>query len=861
MFPMSLVRRRRDRVSLECGDLSNVSMNLSEDNLTRILRPLQCSSLNDSLVDSVVSVLEFASKTDTALETEIANIISNNIVPGIKNLPYFEQCVEPIQKNMDPANADKISETVNNMKICDRILLNNSALMKRYNITRFVMEHASNVSDCIYEMCELIDTYNIPKHAKYNIALENVLYAMNTIANVNPETVLESVTGYFLSTTNPITDYEYNKLVGVLEKSKVYDKETIDSVPITKAMIRNKNANINKKKLSLLSCKATTEEVSNAILAVGEITSKADAQKAIKDICDLSKDANVTDKQVLKGAAQIIPFVYPVGDGFIDQMWARYTCVCGITTDGISPTIIADADINPEFDIKTASTAELAAHSFCESVTDNADMKKLLADFKAEQVKTVPMLRRLMSKLYSKDPKDVIDELPNLFSIIRVAFVSSLLIIPTIGPVLAIVAVLINWFVKKSISEKDATKLLNCLKKEKENVEKKVNSSSDKEKKRYEEYLSELEKSIKKVNAYLEDIDGEDRDSSFDDIDFGDMSLDEQVTILTDTVIMANRIAMQEFHLLPTLSYNKALTMVRENGGIDNYELNASANESLTKDSCTAIAKYLVEADIESFRDYMKIMYQSSFEETAQNILEDLYYDNYHSNGIIATEASVLYQKLESSKPATASMASIATTNLYNEALNAISRRAYDSRTQAIQEGFKLNDVKLVLQDAKRKAKTLNTKLQSLSQQANASASGIINSIEKSMTSDRREAIIKGRLLPSFTSMVKYAIAMAGAGYAFGPIGAVITAVGIFAVNKALTYREKQMILDEIETELKVVEKQISIAENDQDMKQYRTLLNVQKKLVRERQRIKYNMKAVGKNLPVASVTPNGSRD
>ena len=122
------------------------------------------------------------------------------------------------------------------------------------------------------------------------------------------------------------------------------------------------------------------------------------------------------------------------------------------------------------------------------------------------------------------------------------------------------------------------------------------------------------------------------------------------------------------------------------------------------------------------------------------------------------------------------------------------------------------------------------------------------------MTSDRREAIIKGRLLPSFTQMVKYAIVIAGAGVIFQPAAAIITAVGIFAINKSLTYREKKMILDEIETELKVVEKQIAIAENDGDMNQYRILLNMQKSLIRERQRIKYNMKAVGKNVPVPSV-------
>ena len=45
----------------------------------------------------------------------------------------------------------------------------------------------------------------------------------------------------------------------------------------------------------------------------------------------------------------------------------------------------------------------------------------------------------------------------------------------------------------------------------------------------------------------------------------------------------------------------------------------------------------------------------------------------------------------------------------------------------------------------------------------------------------------------------------------------------------------------------------ISIAENDNDMKRYRFLLNYQKKLQRERQRIRYNMKVQGRPIPSAN--------
>ena len=67
-----------------------------------------------------------------------------------------------------------------------------------------------------------------------------------------------------------------------------------------------------------------------------------------------------------------------------------------------------------------------------------------------------------------------------------------------------------------------------------------------------------------------------------------------------------------------------------------------------------------------------------------------------------------------------------------------------------------------------------------------------------------------------------------------------------------LTQREKQLVYDEIATELQVVEKQLQIAENDGDMNQYRFLLNYQKKLARERQRIRYGLKVNGRRIPDA---------
>ena len=62
--------------------------------------------------------------------------------------------------------------------------------------------------------------------------------------------------------------------------------------------------------------------------------------------------------------------------------------------------------------------------------------------------------------------------------------------------------------------------------------------------------------------------------------------------------------------------------------------------------------------------------------------------------------------------------------------------------------------------------------------------------------------------------------------------------------------RERRLIYDEIDTELQVVEKQIQLAESEGDMNQYRFLLNYQKKLTREKHRIKYGVHMSGRTIP-----------
>ena len=161
----------------------------------------------------------------------------------------------------------------------------------------------------------------------------------------------------------------------------------------------------------------------------------------------------------------------------------------------------------------------------------------------------------------------------------------------------------------------------------------------------------------------------------------------------------------------------------------------------------------------------------------------------------------------------------------------------------------KLNNAKIYIQALKSKAKDLSQKEKELSRQLDSNFAHFSKSLKDAFVSDRRESIIKGSVIPSFSKSLKICIGLTLLGVVTGNIAVpLIAALGGFAVSKQLTKRERILLLDEIETELEVVEKEIANADAKNQIKKYRALLKYKKDLQRQYQRIKYNVK-VGKDI------------
>jgi hypothetical protein len=168
-----------------------------------------------------------------------------------------------------------------------------------------------------------------------------------------------------------------------------------------------------------------------------------------------------------------------------------------------------------------------------------------------------------------------------------------------------------------------------------------------------------------------------------------------------------------------------------------------------------------------------------------------------------------------------------------------------------------LNNIKLGFEGLKQKAKELSQKEKEVSKTIDMYAAQFSKAVKNALTSDRREGIIKGSVIPSFSRCIKYAIGF-GVTFAINPVIAIIAAFGALAASKKLNNRERKLMLDELEVEMDVAEKEISNAEARGQMKKYRSLIRYKKELQRTYQRIKYNISADRDVLPGSSVGIKG---
>lgn len=812
------------------------------------------NQISKTSVDSdryIIDVLETVQNTDNITDTQKDTLykkISRNVLPKvtpdtIKKLGALEDMEKynPNKASSSFMNSDVIKDKISDIIIIDRVLKNNESLSKRFNIDKVIKNSSSkDTEDLVNELCALIDTYILPIESKYNIALENVIYSLNKnhIRESNAK-LTDIITNYFIENNLILTDKDISGIVKILETNRFLDVSDDSYINYLKESY-DKSSGRYTKKIDALSKKCKDKEISKLILNAKTIKNEKQASiyinRAVKAVYNL--DMSLTDRQNIMTSIFLIPLIGNVSKAFVNSelriLETKYNFQSKIEDEkyiDMMKTVLDDEDdlmvnailgesIQLESDTFEIYKKKEMDYSFAflesETIPESSDIKDLLNKFKSDQEKSVNRFRICLTKIYKKSPQNIIDNTPNILSLIRVVFVLGTFTIPVIGPIVALLAAFIDHILSSSINEREVKKLITAIKDEKELVEKKI-KKNDNNKAELEKYLHSLNMSLEKCKAYRDSLSDDIDEDELDDFDFeleaskffyksqifnelAEAQQDEDFKIQVEQVIPKKLIKYNKD------LYNDYITMVEMSGifNKENIMHYLKGNVTMTINESTFVTT-----------THIKNMCIGSDNEDIAMI------ESYNAlNGLKEIVKSITVNTNESSPFVTVNEATI-----------------------------NMNTLKLAIQNFKGKLKDLSTKEKAAWQSLDASMSGFMKAIEKSMTSNRREAIIRGSIIPSFSKCLKTAIVI-GAATFINPIGGLITALGMFGTSKYLNNKERQLIYDEIETELKVIDKQIQLADNDGDMRQYRFLLQYQKKLQRERQRIKYGLKVHGRDIP-----------
>ena len=162
------------------------------------------------------------------------------------------------------------------------------------------------------------------------------------------------------------------------------------------------------------------------------------------------------------------------------------------------------------------------------------------------------------------------------------------------------------------------------------------------------------------------------------------------------------------------------------------------------------------------------------------------------------------------------------------------------------------------------KAKELGDKGTNVTHELDIYIEKFYKGIKGLYTNDNRESIIKNSIIPSFHQLMGRLIVIGGAsglgailgGPAGALFGTIVTAFSTIAISKHTTEKQRRLMLDEIDIELQICERELNKADNNGQIKKARAILIRKKKLQREFARIKYHI-GDSANLTSDEITSN----
>ena len=756
----------------------------------------------------------------------LANLVKVSDLDSVRETVSNCDCIE---------NKFLFFNSLESLENCDRILRNEAKLLKRFDLNKTINESIGyGLRHTIFELCSLLDTYNMTPKAKFNVALENVTYALFKAGYNYPIESTEYIVEYFLTREPVITDKEYDGYIDVLESNRFINKDNPELEYVFEA--KKVKGNSFKDKAAELVTQCETKECASHMSQLANIKTEKQASAYIDKSVEMIIADEITknDSLLLLKSIYALPLIGNVSKEFVDYKVEMSRSklkikkkLTGVENEKIIRDILDDGEIIdyvafvsettrfPEYILDDAYIEETDVVKLLEANGTSEEIKDIINSFKASNEKSTGKFRNMISRIMTKSPENIIDETPNIFAVARIMLYLAVGASSPIGPIVAAILMLVNKMITMHLDLKQAEKLLRHLKSEKEKAEKKLSKLSGKEKDNQEEYIDGIEKCITKVEKFISDIDDENEEiNKFDDDDDFDLDFD-----FDDFEESAVEYETNPLSLL--LNTTGAKEIINGLGTpLDNEIL---SNIAVLFDNCPLDIKNEFYAKLDSLG-------VSTVVKESGRITED------ENSFVVQHEALKVLNKL-------------------NKDSKKNDKNIKDKKVKSPK--INLTTLKMAVVNFKKKFRDLKGKEQELWRNIDIATVNLSKGIQQALTSNRREAIIKGSIIPSFSKCIKFAISVGAIGAFTGPVGAAISAVGMLGASKALNERERRLLYDEIDTELQVVEKQIQLAEAEGDMNQYRFLLNYEKKLKREKARIKYGIHMTGRTIPEI----NGGKD
>ena len=774
----------------------------------------------------------------------------------------------------------------------DRILENYNRISKRFNIDRIIQENTviNGVVDTVIELCNLIDTYDMPVKARYNTCLETCWYGFHKNSfEFNESELVTAVTDYYMAHGK-----NGKACAGILEASTVFDKDDYlgDMEVLTEEEPEDEAVKESTTLHEIEFKNDKGEEVPKVCPRCGSkvgvflrgepvfLCSNKDCEKYFGTVPFTEAKLSAADRAKIKDSDYGIPSKrkYPMPDESHvrsaiqmfnhvdkeDEAELAKNIKKKIKKYGMSVDVGKDNRFSKYYE--AAEETGTIRSEIRESVTggtgytyfsEDVDFNKILNDFKASNdEKKESKLKALVTKLYSKDVENIVEGTPNLLSYIRTIFILGTFAIPVVGPIVGIITFIADRFIALHMDRKNTEKMRQAFQAEIRATNKKLESTTNEETKgRLEEYKKALTDAYEKIDKYYEDLlSDEELDKKYDEDDdsdikggaFGDFGDDFGDDFDFDDDEDFDFDDMEDFEeavrFIPlTLKIAESFDMTCPVKQFDQEKCHKMLNTapSLVKDLGDVSIKFpnIIDPDelrraIDDTRSdaqigNVKINMVERYD--MQNMYKDL-----SNTSIKESKASDIFTEARS----------LAVQTEIVRALNEVySACVYYS---PITEASFTNSLKLASEKIKKAFTKMSDKEKEISKNIDVSVNNVKKSAERALEADNREAVIKGSVLPSASKLIKLTIVNAALGILINPAIAVISTLGYLAVSKATKEKQRRAILDEIEIELKMCNKYIDLAESKNDLKALKKLYTIQRNLERQRAKIKFNLQVKG---------------